>query len=171
MPLIYAVESFRDALPDGEKFIESQWVEVGSFKDHFNRLVNFKYYFDLEDAKRLMTVTARAEDGTLVGYIVGAIDNDRHRVTRDNPPRHVGVATALIYYMDKAHRGHGRGLIRAWERFAAERGCSISNIRVKDGRNGAREFLAAIGYTAEETAMVRIIGAAADASVPSRKLD
>lgn len=169
MTLAYAVERFDDALPEGEKFIAPQWEEVGSFADHFDKQINFAEYRALDAAGRLLSVTARNTDRLLVGYFVGTVSNDRHRITRTNPPRHVGVCTALIYYMDPAYRGHARGFIRACEGFAAARGCSIMNIRVKDGRNGAREFLAALRYVAEETAMVRIIGAATNAPLPSRK--
>jgi len=171
VPLTYAVERFFDALPDGEKFIEPQWEEVGSFREHFDKQIDFAEYRALDDAGRLLSVTARTSDRLLVGYFVAVLSNDPHRITRTDPPRHVGVCTARIYYMDPAYRGHGRSFIRACEHFAAAAGCSIMNIRVKDGRNAAREFLAALRYVAEETAMVRIIGPAADALIPSRKPD
>ena len=171
MTLAYAVETFRAALPEGEKFIAPQWEEVGSFRDQFDRQVDFQTYFKLEAEGRLLSVTARTGDGTMVGYFVGSVARDLHRITRTNPPERVGVCAALIYWMDPAYRGYGRSFIRACERFAVDRGCSIMNIRVKDGRNGAREFLAALKYVAEETAMVRVIGPAADALSPSRKPD
>lgn len=164
MTLAYAVERFDDALPDIERLIEPHWQEVGSFKNEFARQINFHAYRGLEGEKRLLTMTGRArEDGALAAYYIGVLSNDLHRVTRTTPPRHVGVCTAVVYYVCPEYRGYGRSFIRAVEREAAARGCSISSIRVKPGMNRADEFLAAIGYSETERVMTRLIGDAADA--------
>jgi GNAT superfamily N-acetyltransferase len=163
--LAYAVERFDDALPDIEKLIPAHWAEVGSFKDEFARQIDYWEYRRIEDAGKLMVVTARhAETKELAAYYVGILGNDSHRVTRTNPPMHVGIASARVYYVRPEYRGYARGFIRAIEREAAARGCSISSIRVKRGMNRADEFLAAIGYTETETTYSRLIGDAADAS-------
>jgi GNAT superfamily N-acetyltransferase len=164
MTLAYAVERFDDALPDIEKLIPEHWAEVGSFKDEFARQIDYWEYRRIEDAGKLLVVTGRVrETHELAAYYVGILGNDAHRVTRSNPPMHVGVASARVYYVRPEYRGHARGFIRAIEREAAARGCSISSIRVKPGMNRADEFLGKIGYVASEVTMTRLIGDAANA--------
>lgn len=164
MTLTYAVERFDDALPDIERLIPEHWEEVGSFRDVFARQIDFRVYRAMDAAGRLLTVTARdRETKALAGYYIGILGNDDHRVTRTNPPSHVGVATAKVYYVRPEYRGYARGFIRFIEREAAARGCSISSIRVKPGMNHADEFLDKIGYETTEVVKTRLIGDAADA--------
>lgn len=163
MTLAYAVETFADALNDIVLLIDPHWDEVGSFKEEFDRQIDFPAYRALEASGRLLTVTARVSNNELVGYFIGVLGNDLHRVTKTTPPRHVGTISALVYYMAPPNRGYGRSFIRAVEGFAAAKGVLISSIRAKPEMNAAGAFLSKIGYEVQEVVYTRLIGDAADA--------
>jgi GNAT superfamily N-acetyltransferase len=151
------VEPFSDALTDIVPLIDEHWREVGSFTDRFARRIHFEDYRQLERQSRLLTVTAR-DQGCLVGYFVGALGLDLHRVTLEEPHRRVPMLSALVYYLQPSHRGHARSLIGAIEREAAARAeVRIVNIRVKPGMNGAADFLAALGYTPVEVTFTKVL--------------
>jgi GNAT superfamily N-acetyltransferase len=151
------VEPFSDALTDIVPLIDEHWREVGSFTDRFARRIHFEDYRQLDEHSRLLTVTAR-DQGRLVGYFVGALGLDLHRVTLTEPHCRVPVLSALVYYVSPAQRGHARSLIRTIEREATARaGVRIVNIRIKPGMNGAGEFLAALGYTPVEVTFTKVL--------------
>lgn len=161
------VEPFPDVVVEIAQLVEPHWEEVGSLKDVFQRSIDYAAYHKMHQAERLMTVTAR-DDGRMVGYVVGVLGNDLHRVTHEDPPHRVITMSMLVYYILPTHRGHARALIRTTEAFAWARGVQIMNTRVKPGLNAADAFFAKMGYEPIEVCMTRLIGAAAHARDRSR---
>lgn len=163
MPVTCQPESFLKAMPDIIGLIDPHWDEVGSFKAEFDRQIDFNAYVKLHAEGRLLTVTAREDDGRLVGYYVGAVGLDLHRVTKSDPPRRVGVLSALVYYILPEKRGHARALIGAVERAASASGIQIVNVRVKPGANDAGAFFDLLNYRVIEVTRTKLIGTAAHA--------
>lgn len=162
MTITYQVESFREALPDILPLIDPHWDEVGSFKDEFRRSIDYATYEKHERDGRLLTVTGR-EDGRLIGYFIGVLGLDLHRVSLTDPPVRAKVFSALVYYVRPESRGHARSLVKALEHEAERVAVQIVNIRVKPGLNRADAFLTALGYHPIETTYTRLIGDAANA--------
>ena len=162
MTVTCQVEKFADVVHEIAQLVDPHWQEVGSYRENFDRSIDYGAYHKLEREGRLLTITAR-DDGELVGYIVGVLGIDLHRVTKDDPPRRVGVFSHLVYYMIPEKRGYARSLIRAAEEAAEVRGVQIVNTRIKPGANRADAFFAKIGYTTVEVTMTRLIGDAANA--------
>lgn len=162
MTITFQVESFAAALPAIIPLIDPHWDEVGSYKDEFRRDIDYDAYVRLEREGRLLTVTGR-EDGALVGYFIGALGLDMHRVSLADPPVRAKVFSALVYYIRPESRGHARTLIRAMEREAERVAVQIVNIRVKPGLNAADAFLDLLGYRTVEVTKTRLIGDAAHA--------
>lgn len=162
MTVTFQPEPFVAALPDILPLIDPHWEEVGSFRDEFDRFIDFAAYEKIENEGRLLTVTAR-DDAALIGYFIGVLGFDLHRVTKSDPPRRVKVCSALVYYIAPERRGHARSLIREVERQAAALGVQIVNIRVKPDLNAADAFLDLLGYRTVEVTKTRLIGDAAHA--------
>ena len=59
MTITYQVEKFADAVADVSQHIDAHWEEVGSFKERFQRQIDYAAYHRLEEAGRLLTVTMR----------------------------------------------------------------------------------------------------------------
>jgi hypothetical protein len=162
MTVTFQVESFTSALPDIMPLIDPHWEEVGSYKDEFRRDINYAAYAELEKAGKLLTVTAR-EDGRFIGYFIGVLGFDLHRVSLSDPPVRAKVYTALVYYVRPESRGHARSLTRAMEREAEKVAVQIVNIRVKPELNAADAFFTMMGYNVTEVTRTRLIGDAAHA--------
>jgi hypothetical protein len=157
MTITCQVEGFADALADIAQHIDSHWAEVGSFKDQFRREIDYAAYHRLEEAGRLLTVTMR-ENGALIGYVVGALGQDFHRVTLDDPARRLAAFSALVNYIIPSRRGHARGMTLAVERYVLARTSQVTTISYRTKRvNGAAEFLRAIGYEEMETTHTKIV--------------
>lgn len=162
MTVTCRVEPFPAAIRDIIPLINPHWAEVGSFKDEFDRHIDYEAYWKLDRERRLLTVTARQDDA-MIGYFVGVTGTDLHRVTKSDPPARVGVLSALVYYMLPAKRGYARMLMNAVEREAAALGIQVVNIRVKPGLNAADAFFDALGYGIAEITRTKLIGTAAHA--------
>lgn len=154
-------ERFAAARPDIEALVDEHWAEVGSYKDEFDRVINYTQYHELERQGRLLTVTARRE-GALIGYMIGALGQDLHRVDKETAKR-VLVCSILVYYMVPAYRGYARSLLGATERAAAQGGAQVITQRTKPGKNRADEFFAKSGYDVTEIVHSKLIGSAARA--------
>lgn len=150
-------ELFSDALVDITPLIDDHWEEVGSFRDEFMRHIDFTAYLNLEKAGRLLTVTAR-EDGRLVGYVVGALTFDLHRVTTEYPYRRVGAFSALVNFMVPGKRGYARLLTRAVEEAVAAHYGHPATVSYRTKRvNAAGRFFEAVGYQEMETTYTKIV--------------
>jgi hypothetical protein len=157
MTITYQVERFADAVADISRHVDAHWEEVGSFKEQFQRQIDYGPYHKLEREGRLLTVTMR-ENGALIGYVVGVLGQDFHRVTLDDPPRRVAAFSALVNYIIPSRRGYARPMTLAVEREVLRRTGLVTTISYRTKRvNGAAEFLRATGYEEMETTHTKVV--------------
>lgn len=150
------VEPFAEFVEELKGLVDEHWGEVGSFKE-FQRHIDYPRYQAIDDAGKLLNVTLRDEAGRLVGYIIGAIGTDIHRVTWDDPPKPVLTVTGLVHYVKPSHRFFARTLYLGFEKAALARDISIVFHRVKPKANKAGAFLAVLGYDPEEVGYAKVV--------------
>jgi hypothetical protein len=153
----FAIERFVDIEKEIDRLVPEHWAEVGSLADRFRRVVNWPAYEKLEAEDRLLTLTAR--DGTrLVGYVVGVIGLDLHRVTNDSPSLRVAAFSALVNYLQPPYRGYARSMTLAVEREVLARTKRVTTISYRTKKaNRAGAFFTAMGYSEMETTHTKIV--------------
>lgn len=147
-------EPFPHIVDDIKALIDPHWDEVGSFKEEFDRDIDWPSYMKHYHDRRLMCVTAR-KDGRMFGYFVGVYGHDVHRTHKGTHTR-VKALSALVYYVTPEMRGHAPWLMRRVEREAKAAGCAMVNVRAKPLNNAGR-FLEAIGYEPVETTYTKLV--------------
>lgn len=96
--LVFAVESFSKAWPDGQKLLPAHWQEVEEDRDQFPLDPHLANYEKLEADGRMIVVTVR-NAGTLVGYLGAVLSLHPH--TRTSLTAHV----ALFYLTPEWRKG------------------------------------------------------------------
>jgi hypothetical protein len=171
MTVTCQVERLGYSLLDEIKFmVDDHWQEVGSFRDDFERRIDWNGYMVLQARELLICVTAREANRNLIGYIIGGFTPDMHRVYKTPPQDRVLICSVMVYYLVKDKRGYFRNLNGEFERAAEKRGAGMITHREKlngdtgEPENAAGAFLAKIGYVKTEITHHKLVGRAAHAT-------
>lgn len=152
--IAYAVEKWRDVLPEMEPILYRHWLEIALGHDKVPLDIARDKYQALCDAGILHVVTVR-QDGELVGYHVGMIQGHLHY-------RSTLHGITDVYYLSPAHR-KGRTGIRMFQFVEAEMrklgvkklftGCKL---HTADGKSG--KLFEYLGYNKTEELFTKWIG-------------
>lgn len=74
----YAVESFRKCVPEIKTLINSHYEELALNKDKVPLKPRWDVYDIVENCGKLVFITVRNDEGTLVGYSIGLMDFELH---------------------------------------------------------------------------------------------
>jgi len=144
--ITYSEESFEDLWPKMQEIIQTNWEEVGSFKD---RPVDPDYDRACQFQNAGMLLCCAAWDGDrLVGYILDTIQTHPHYKT-------LLMAQCDTHFILKEYRAKcARGLTRFVEKLEKEMGVEARVTRAKNV-NRAGDFFRAMGYFEGEVAWVK----------------
>jgi hypothetical protein len=78
--ITFAIESFKDCLPEFEPLLHVHYEELALNQDKVPLSPQYNVYFDKENAGQLLFVTAR-EAGIIKGYFIGFIAPGLHYST------------------------------------------------------------------------------------------
>jgi GNAT superfamily N-acetyltransferase len=150
-------ERFSDLRIEGARLFELHWQEAGHRMDEPVDM-DWSSYRAMEDAQRLLTVTARTA-GKLIGYAVYIIW--RH-------PHHRGICTAQndAWFIDPAYRRGpiGRRLVERAEALMAQRGVSeiMASIRpinrMARGERSLTPLMHSMGYRLISLGFSKVLG-------------
>lgn len=95
--VIFAVEHYRDAIPGMRLLYDEHWAEVALDKDAIKLDPDYEKYLALADHGLIHCVTARLEDGSLIGYYLAIVYAHLHYRTSI-------TAFTDIFYLAKERR-------------------------------------------------------------------
>lgn len=78
--ITFAVESFKEQLPEFQYLLPQHWEELALNRDKVPLDPQWEVYFSFEDAGQLLFVTAR-EAGEIIGYFIGFVKPGLHYKT------------------------------------------------------------------------------------------
>jgi hypothetical protein len=144
--ITYSEESCEIMWPQIMKYMEDQWNEVGSVKEH-RPDVDEEAFMQLQNEGKLLCCVARDGD-EVVGYVVDFIRNHLHYKT-------VKIAICDSHYIAPAYRAKcARGLTKFVEKVEREMGV-VSRVTRTKNTNKAGDFFRAMGYAEAEVAWVK----------------
>lgn len=146
----FQVEPFHRVRADIERLMHEHWLEVSG--DPTRPLdVRWEQFYMLDDMQALSTLTARTDEGIVVGYVIHIIF----------PSLHYGYllcATDDAHFLQKSHRRGLAGIrmLQAAERELKSRGVGMVtyHTKTKAGVDKSRVF-ERLGYHAYETNMMK----------------
>lgn len=130
MTLSYQVESITVIRDEGDDLLHAHWQEIAAFKNCQKLDPDWATYEKMEAAGRLWTMTARNEQGRLVGYIVMGIAYSLH---------YKGLLSAAedVHFLERDYRKGMAGyfMLRFMIKAMRERGVKFLSIRTKAARS------------------------------------
>ena len=118
--ITYQVEYIKDMWPSLQPLVFDHWLEVGNFKEDVPLDVDWEQYAEVNNQGSLQLITARNEDGILVGYCTDFILNHiHHKATR--------YALNDAFFVRKQYRRNcvGKNLLKCVENELIKKGVNV----------------------------------------------
>lgn len=148
----YTEEKFSSIIDEIPTLVGSHWSEVSMHKESVNLDLDIDAYMSLEDSGVLKVITARDDNGTLVGYCSMLIMPHLHY------KNDIFAFNDGIYISPRYRNGFvGIRLLKESERVMKDNGVSVMTVHVKPTKDFS-PVLKRIGFSEFETVYSKYIG-------------
>lgn len=150
--ITYQEEKFSLVKNEMLPLLERHWGEVEESKEAFPFEIDVELYGKMEEMGFLSLTTAR-KDGNIVGYFSYLVFPSLHH-------KRVRMAEGDAFYVDKAHRGIARQLLRHAEGNVIKMGVNAITHKVKENFKNSRGRGAEVlfkGYKKVESLYIKLV--------------
>lgn len=126
MTITCATETYAQVIDEIKPLFNAHWCELALNQDAIELDPDYEYYELMDRADRMLVVTARDNDGPIVGYAVYFIDRHKHY------RQHKWAVADIIWLHPDHRRGRvGDGLLAFVEQALKVRGVSVMHTTSK----------------------------------------